>query len=560
MSAGKYEFKPGLAENFKYDFPAGIVVFLVALPLCLGIALASNAPLFSGLIAGIVGGIVVTLFSGSELSVTGPAAGLTVIVGSAIAKLGSFEAFLAAVVVAGIMQILFGVLRAGVIGDYVPNSVIKGMLAAIGIIIIIKQFPYALGHSTGQYDDREDIEFLQHFGEDSAFAQLIATLYDISPAATFIAIVSIALLALWEKPFLQRYQFFKIVPAPLVVVLLGVVLNQLFIALFPESPSLHLTAQKGQLVSLPVFENPAYLLQSLTLPEFSALTRKETYIVALTLAVVASIETLLSIEAVDKLDPFKRLSDTGKELRAQGIGNIVSGLLGGLPITAVIVRSSANIYAGARTRTSAFVHGVFLLIAVALIPNLLNLIPLASLAAVLITVGYKLASLKLFKAMYKTGGEQFLAFVTTIVAIVFTDLLIGILIGSAVAIFFVLRVYHHSSITTVNQDNHYLIRFNKDMSFVNKSELKAQLAKIPNDSIVIIEGTKAVFIDRDIYEVIDDFREAGKYRNIKVELKYMESKSLPLFPDFNKNRERRLKNGVIQEAASGKQGVGERKA
>ncbi len=548
---GKYEFKPGLAENFKYDFPAGIVVFLVAVPLCLGIALASNAPLFSGLIAGIVGGIIVALFSGSELSVSGPAAGLTVIVASSIAKLGSFEAFLAAVVIAGVLQILFGVIRAGVIGDYVPNSVIKGMLAAIGVIIIIKQFPYALGHSTGQYDDREDIEFLRHFGEDSAFAQLIATLFDISPTATLITLISIVLLMVWEKPFLQRYSFFKIVPGPLAVVFLGIVINQLFIALFPEAPRFHLTKEKAQLVSLPVFDNPTYLLQSLTLPDFSALMRKDTYIVALTLAVVASLETLLSVEAVDKLDPFKRISDTDKELRAQGIGNIVSGLLGGLPMTAVIVRSSANIYAGARTRTSAFVHGVFLLLAVVLIPNVLNMIPLASLAAILITVGYKLASVKLFKAMYKTGDEQFLAFITTIIAIVFTDLLIGIFIGSAVAIFFVLRVYHHSAITMVNQDNYYLIRFNKDMLFVNKAELKEQLAKIPDNSVVIIEGTKAVFIDRDIYEVVEDFREAGKYRNITVELKYMDAKSLPLFPDF-KNKKRRLKNGVIQETASGK--------
>ncbi len=543
------EFKPGWLANFKYDFPAGIVVFLVAVPLCLGIALASNAPLFSGLIAGIVGGMVVSLLSGSELSVTGPAAGLTVIVASAIAKLGSFEAFLAAVMVAGVIQIIFGVLRAGIIGDYVPNSVIKGMLAAIGIIIIIKQFPYAFGHSTGQYDDREDIEFLRHFGEDSAFAELVRTLFDVSPAAVFISALSIALLVLWEKPFLQRYAFFRLVPGPLAVVFLGIGLNQLFSWAFADFPMWFLSAEKGQLVKVPVFENPTQVLQSITLPDFSALLRKETYIVALTLAVVASIETLLSIEATDKLDPFKRISDTEKELRAQGIGNLISGLLGGLPITAVIVRSSANIYAGARTRASAFYHGAFLLIAVLFAPNLLNMIPLASLAAILITIGYKLASIKLFKAMYKTGTEQFIAFVTTIVAIVFTDLLIGIFIGSAVAIFFVLRVYHHSSITTVNQDNYYLIRFNKDMSFVNKSELKEQLAKIPNDSVVIIEGTKAIFIDRDIYEVIDDFRELGRYRNIKVELKHVDSKYLPLFQNLSK---RRTNNGVIQEIASGK--------
>ncbi len=545
----RQELKPGLLENFKYDFPAGIVVFLVAVPLCLGIALASNAPLLSGLIAGIVGGMVVSLLSGSELSVTGPAAGLTVIVASAIAKLGSFEAFLAAVMVAGVIQIIFGVLRAGIIGDYVPNSVIKGMLAAIGIIIIIKQFPYAFGHSTGQYDDREDIEFLQHFGEDSAFAELVRTLFNISPAAVFISLLSIVLLVLWEKPFFQRYAFFRLVPGPLAVVFLGIGLNQLFGWAFADFPMLFLSAEKGQLVKVPVFENPTQVLQSITLPDFSALLRKETYIVALTLAVVASIETLLSIEATDKLDPFKRISDTEKELRAQGIGNLISGLLGGLPITAVIVRSSANIYAGARTRASGFFHGLFLLIAVLLAPHLLNLIPLASLASILIVVGYKLASVKLFKAMYRTGAEQFIAFTTTIVAIVFTDLLIGIFIGSAVAIFFVLRVYHHSSITTVNQDNYYLIRFNKDMSFVNKSELKEQLAKIPNDSVVIIEGTKAIFIDRDIYEVIDDFRELGRYRNIKVELKHMDSKQLPLLQNLSK---RRINNGVIQETASGK--------
>lgn len=543
----KVEFKPGVAENLRYDFPAGIVVFLVAVPLCLGIALASNAPLFSGIIAGIVAGLVVSIFSGSELSVSGPAAGLTVIVSSSIAKLGSFEAFLAAVVLAGVLQIGFGMLRAGIIGDYVPNSVIKGMLAAIGIIIIIKQFPYALGHSTGQYDDREDIEFLRHFGEDSAFAQLVATLFDISPVATLITVLSIALLIVWDKPFLQKYTLVRLVPGPLVAVFLGVLINQLFGWLFAGQAGWHLSAEKGQLVSLPTFEHPLHIVQSLTPPDFSAFARKDTYIVALTLAVVASLETLLSLEAVDKLDPFKRISDKEKELKAQGIGNLISGLLGGLPMTAVIVRSSAIVYAGARTRTSAFVHGVFLLISVLFIPNLLNMIPLASLAAILITIGYKLASVKLFKSMYKTGGEQFIAFVTTIVAIIFTDLLIGIFIGSAVAIFFVLRIYHHSSLTVVSQDNCYLIRCNKDMSFVNKAELKRELAKIPDNSTVIIEGTKAVFIDRDIYEVIDDFRESAKYRNITVELKYMDSKYLPLFGYRRKPKKEDNKDGVVQE-------------
>ncbi|MDW8465204.1 MAG: SulP family inorganic anion transporter [Chloroherpetonaceae bacterium] len=550
----KIDYKPGVAENLRYDFPAGIVVFLVAVPLCLGIALALNAPLFSGIIAGIVGGMVVSIFSGSELSVSGPAAGLTVIVASSIAKLGSFEAFLTAVVLAGMLQIVFGVLRAGIIGDYVPNSVIKGMLAAIGIIIIIKQFPYALGHSTGQYDDREDIEFLRHFGEDSAFAQLVATIFNISPVATLITVLSIALLILWDRPFLQKYLFFRLVPGPLAVVFLGVLINQLFIWLFAGQEGWYLSAERGQLVVLPTFESPLHVVQGITLPDMSALTRKDTYIVALTLAVVASIETLLTVEAVDKLDPFKRISDKEKELKAQGIGNLVSGLLGGLPMTAVIVRSSANVYAGARTRTASFVHGFFLLISVLFIPNLLNMIPLASLAAILMTIGYKLASVKLFKAMYKTGGEQFIAFITTIVAIVFTDLLIGIFIGSAVAIFFVLRIYHHSSLTVVSQDNCYLIRCNKDMSFVNKAELKRELSKIPDNSMVIIEGTKAMFIDRDIYEVIDDFRESAKYRNIEVELKYMDSKYLPLFGEYGrkKKKEDNKDDGVVQETLARK--------
>lgn len=518
MTKAESSLQSGVLPNLRYDLPASVVVFFVAIPLCLGIALASGAPLFSGVVAGIVGGIVVGLLSGSELSVSGPAAGLAVIVYASIEKLGSFEAFLLAVVLAGVFQVVLGYLRAGIIGNYFPSSVITGMLTAIGIVIILKQIPHAVG-----WDKDYEGNFSFFAADGNTFTTLLHAFKAFEPVAVLIAIVSIALLAFWETPRVKKHKVLKLVPAPLLVVALGVAINELFKLYAPDLAlaSEHLV----NLPAVPIDELPQHLIA----PDFSALFRKEVYIVALTLAIVASLETLLSIEAVDKLDPFKRISDTHRELKAQGIGNIVSGLLGGLPMTAVIVRSSANVYAGARTRVSAIAHGVLLLFSALLIPDVLNLIPLSSLACVLIMVGYKLAHYGLFVRMYEAGRDVFLPFIVTVVAVIFTDLLIGIAIGSLVGLFFVLRANHHSATILVSEGDMYLLKFNKDMSFVNKAELKDALSRVPDNVRLYIDGTRAMFIDHDIYDIINDFQSSASLRGITVELKNFHGKKLPIF-------------------------------
>lgn len=513
------DFRPGLVNNLKYDAPSGLVVFLVALPLCLGIALASGAPLFAGIIAGIVGGLVIPLVSNSQMSVSGPAAGLAVIVATAIQNLGSFRLFLLAVALAGLLQIILGFARAGVIGNYVPNAVIKGMLAAIGIVIILKQIPHALGADT-RFEG--DFDFFFELGNDNTLTTIIKAIYTANPEAIIITAVSLAILLAWERPFMQKYKIFKLVPGPLVVVLMSILMNELFRMQFGD---FYLKSEDGHLVKLPVAASLGDFFRQFTLPDWSGLTNKQVYISALTIGIIGSIETLLSIEAVDKLDPFRRISSTNRELKAQGLGNLISGLIGGLPITAVIVRSSANVYAGARTKTSAILHGALLFICVLSIPSLLNRIPLCALAAILFMIGYKLTKVALYQKMYKAGWDEFVPFIVTVVAIVFTDLLVGIGIGLAVGLFFVIKTNHHSALTVVNQGDDYLIRFNKDVSFVNKTELKNKLSSIPANSSLVIDGTKAVFIDGDIYDVIADFRESARYRNIKVELKNFESKS-----------------------------------
>jgi MFS superfamily sulfate permease-like transporter len=520
MTKADSSLQQGILSNLRYDLPASLVVFLVAVPLCLGIALASNAPLFSGIIAGIVGGIVIGILSGSEISVSGPAAGLAVIVATSIEKLGSFEVFLVAVCLSGIIQLVLGYLRAGIIGNYFPSSVITGMLTAIGIVIILKQVPHAVGWDK---DYEGDFSFFE--SDSNTFLTLFYSLRAVQPAALVIMIVSLSLLAIWETPKIKKHKVLKLIPAPLLVVLLGIFINELFKSFAPE---LALTSQEGHLVTIPavpISELPNHLSS----PDFSALLKKDVYIVALTLAIVGSLETLLSIEAADKLDPFKRISDTHRELRAQGIGNFVSGLLGGLPITAVIVRSSANVYAGARTRTSTIVHGLLLFFSVLFIPDLLNLIPLSSLACILIMVGYKLAHYGLFVRMYQSGRDVFLPFIVTVLAVVFTDLLIGIAIGSMVGLFFVLRANHHSATILVNDGDMYLLKFNKDMSFVNKAELKAALSHIPDNARLYIDGTRAMFIDHDIYDIINDFQSSASLRGIQVELKNFHGKKLPIF-------------------------------
>jgi MFS superfamily sulfate permease-like transporter len=520
MTKADSSLQQGILSNLRYDLPASLVVFLVAVPLCLGIALASNAPLFSGIIAGIVGGIVIGILSGSEISVSGPAAGLAVIVATSIEKLGSFEVFLVAVCLSGIIQLVLGYLRAGIIGNYFPSSVITGMLTAIGIVIILKQVPHAVGWDK---DYEGDFGFFE--SDSNTFLTLFYSLRAVQPAALVIMVVSLSLLAIWETPKIKKHKVLKLIPAPLLVVMLGIFINELFKSFAPE---LALTSQEGHLVTIPavpISELPNHLSS----PDFSALLKKDVYIVALTLAIVGSLETLLSIEAADKLDPFKRISDTHRELRAQGIGNFVSGLLGGLPITAVIVRSSANVYAGARTRTSTITHGLLLLFSVLLIPELLNLIPLSSLACILIMVGYKLAHYGLFVRMYQSGRDVFLPFIVTVLAVVFTDLLIGIAIGSMVGLFFVLRANHHSATILVNDGDMYLLKFNKDMSFVNKAELKAALSHIPDNARLYIDGTRAMFIDHDIYDIINDFQSSASLRGIQVELKNFHGKKLPIF-------------------------------
>ena len=497
-------------NSLKHDAPAGMVVFLVALPLCLGIALGSGAPLFSGIIAGIVGGVVVGFLSGSHVSVSGPAAGLAVIVLGAIHGIGSYEGFLVAVVLAGLLQIVLSVLKFGVVADYVPNSVIKGMLAGIGVLIILKQIPHALGRDT---DYMGDFKFLE-LGGNNTLSDIAAAVASAAKGATIIFVAGLALMLVWD--FLaKKSRFFQVVPGPLAVVAAGIALNQFFARV---APSLEVVSTE-HLVNLPVPASLSDFVRQFTHPDFSAIGNQKVWIAAATIAVVGSLETLLSLEAADRLDPYKRISSSNRELLAQGIGNTFCGMIGGLPITSVVVRTAANVSAGGRTRMSAVIHGLLLLVSVILLPGVLKLTPLASLATILILVGYKLTKPALYRTVYSQGWDQFIPFVTTVIAVVFTDLLTGVLLGFVCGVFFVIRTNHHESITVVSQDLNYLFRFTKDASFVNKNEFRRKLRELPNNSHLVIDGTRALFIDRDIMEIVDDFRQLAPYKNIEIELK-----------------------------------------
>lgn len=500
------------SEILRADLPASLVVALVALPLCLGVALASGAPLIAGLIAGIVGGVVVGAFSRSALSVSGPAAGLTVIVFTAIQQLSSYQAFLTAVVLAGAMQVVLGFCRAGVISDFFPASVIKGMLAAIGLILILKQIPHAVGYDANKMGD--DDAFVQADGENTFSTMWQLWDYHFLPGAVLIALSSLFFLHLWEKFQAKRGGWVKYLPGPLVVVIYGVAANAGFAAILPTWEILD-----EHLVSVPVTASFSEFVGQFTFPDFTVLTQKKVWIVAVTLAVVASIETLLSIEAVDKIDPYKRITPNSRELVAQGLGNSVSGLLGGLPVTSVIVRSSANVMAGARTRMSAIMHGVLLLVCVLTIPSLLNQIPLSALAAVLISVGYKLTKPALYVEKYKKGWSSFIPFVVTVASILFTDLLVGIGIGMAVGMFFVLHENARGSLLCVQDGENYLIRVKKDLFFINKLELKRALRRIPSGSALLLDLTRPTFIDLDNIEIINDFISSAPRRNIRVSVK-----------------------------------------
>jgi len=499
------------------NLSASIVVLLVALPLCLGIALASGAPLFSGIIAGVVGGIVVGLLSGSQLSVSGPAAGLTAIVAVAILKLQVYEAFLLAVVLAGVMQVALGYLKAGVIGDYIPNAVIKGMLAAIGLILIMKQFPHLVGYDANFEGD----ETFAQADQNNTFSAIYTALNTIKPAAAIIGLGSIILLSIWEKPFIKKNELLRFVPGPLVVVILAIIINGTI-----EQLSGIASIESTHLVSLPIAHSTTEFISFFTLPKFSFITNVQVWISAVTLAIVASLETLLGIEAVDKLDPLKRVTPTNKELKAQGFGNIISGLIGGLPLTSVIVRSSANVSAGGKTKQATIFHGLLLLLCAALIPNLLNKIPLSALAGILIFTGYKLAKITLFKEFYQKGFNQFIPFCVTIIAILFTDLLIGISIGIAVSMIFIIRSNFKTAVLVVNDNNNYLIRFKKDVSFLNKPIIKSELELVPENANLVIDVARAEYIDKDVIDEVNSFLYHAHLKNIKVALRTNPSNAL----------------------------------
>jgi MFS superfamily sulfate permease-like transporter len=498
------------------DIPAGIVVFLVALPLCLGIALASGTPLFAGILTGVVGGIVVAWASGSQLSVSGPAAGLTVIVLNGLEHLGGFQAFLLSVVVAGAIQLVLGFVKAGVIGAYFPSSVIKGMLAAIGLLLILKQLPHAVGYDA---DFQGDESYLQP-DSDTTFSAIDHALQAVSPGAVVVSVVAILIMLLWETTLFKRNRVLSLVPGPLVAVLWGVAYNLFTLQFAPEW-----TIAKEHLVNLPPMHGIEGFYQQFALPDFTQWTNPAVYTLGVTIAIVASLETLLSLEAADKIDPLKRVAPTNRELKAQGLGNIICGLIGGIPMTAVIVRSSVNVNAGGRTKVAGFTHGVLLLLSVMFISEYLNLIPLACLAAILLLTGYKLAKPALFKEMYAKGTSQIVPFVVTIGAILASDLLKGIAVGIVCGLYYVIKTNFHAAVTLTQNGRNYLLRLNKDVSFLNKALLRDCLDRIEENGYVVIDASRAQFIDQDIVETIYDFVEAAKDDNITVELKKLNGTS-----------------------------------
>lgn len=503
--------KSGLFSNIKNDLSASLVVFLVAVPLCLGIALASGAPLFAGVISGIIGGIIVGMLSGSSVGVSGPAAGLAVIVLSAIQDLESYPIFLAAVVVSGLIQIIFGLIKAGIIGYYFPSSVIKGMLSAIGIIIFLKQIPHAFGYDA---DPEGDMGFFQADGENT-FSELFKMLDYINEGAAIIFFSSLLILIIWEQPFMKKIKVFQIIQGPLIVVVVGIVLNQLFIG-----SAMYL--DPSHMVNLPVASNATEFINQFTLFDPAALLNKNVLIIGGTIAVVGSLETLLSVEASDKLDPKKRITPTNRELIAQGVGNTLSGIIGGLPVTQVIVRTSANVQSGGSTKLSAIFHGILLLISVIFIPNILNLIPLSSLAAILILVGFKLAKPSIFKKMYQAGKSEFVPFMVTIIGIIFTDLLVGILLGLTVGIFQILysnfkKPYNLKTVEENGATKLYL-ELSENLTFLNKASIIETIAHLPNDIEIMIDASRSHFMHPDIREILMDFKENAPYRNIKLEI------------------------------------------
>ncbi|MET0265939.1 MAG: SulP family inorganic anion transporter [Duganella sp.] len=537
-------------KNLKYDIPASLVVFLVALPLCLGIALASGAPLMSGVISGIIGGIVVGALSGSHTSVSGPAAGLAAVVLASITKLGAFEILLVAIVIAGVLQLIMGVCRAGFIANYIPTSVIKGLLAAIGILLILTQLPHAVGYDQKNADN---FSFFQGNGEN-ILSMLTRALEFMTPGAIVISLLSILMLVYWDKTPLDR---FKLLPAPLFVVALGIALNILFSKFMPG-----LSLAQEHLVDLPPVDS-GNLGAFLQLPNPQHLANVDVWIVGVTIAIVASLETLLNVEAVDKLDPHKRETPANRELAAQGVGNICAGLLGGLPVTSVIVRSTVNLQSGNKTKTSAILHGMLLLAGVLLLSPVLNLIPLAALAAILITTGYKLAHIAVFREMYRKGGAQFMPFAITVAAIVLTDLLTGVMIGLAAGVFYLLRsnFRHPYSLAQYKLHIGEVIKMElpNQVSFLNKATIKNALWEIPDGAKVVINASSADYIDNDALEIIEDYRVVAAERDIQLSVvglreAYQMRDPIQFVPVLDKLTQKKLQPGdVLQLLKEGNQ-------
>jgi MFS superfamily sulfate permease-like transporter len=492
----------------KHDLPAGLSVFLVALPLCLGIALASGAPLYSGLLSGMIGGIIVSLISGSSLAVSGPAAGLSTVVAASIISSGDYRIFLLSVVIAGMFQVALGALRAGIISNYFPSSVIKGMLAAIGIILISKQIPLALGYDQSDFWQSG---FLSLFSSKNIFGSIENFDHHLTLGAILITSLSLALIIILQRPFAKKL---KVLPLPLLVVAAGILANYIF-----NISSSGFSLKRTQLVNI-----PAGLASSIILPDFSSIfSSTEIWKNGLVIGLLATLESLLCIEAIDKLDPKNRITPVNRELVAQGIGNMICGLLGAIPITAVVVRGAANVDAGGRTRMSAFTHGLFLMLAVMLIPFVLNMIPYASLSAILLLTGYNLCKPKLFKNMWSLGGKQFIPFMITILVILATDLLIGVSIGLLISVYFIVQNNFKAEykITRSNHlgiDMHY-IKLNSNVTFLNKVRLRKALDEIPEYSELTIDGSECNFIDYDILEVISSFSAKASDRHIALHLK-----------------------------------------
>ena len=511
-----------MLKNWKKDLKSSLVVFLVALPLCLGIALASNAPLSAGIISGVIGGIVVGFLSGSQISVSGPANTLTVVIASGLVVLGSYSSIALAIFIAGLFQIVFGLSRSGSIANYIPTSVIKGMLAAIGIILILKQLPHAVGYDV---DYMGDEAFLEKSGGNT-FSQLINAFNYLHMGAVIVSLFSFTIIRFWDSKLIKRTKILSELPGPLVAIVLSILMNEFLLTRID-----YLFVGDPHLVDLPFNGGFVDLLNNISFPDWARVLDPKIYGVALSIALTGSLESLLSVDAADKFDEHGRFTNKNQELIAQGVGNSVCGLLGGVPVASVVVRSSVNVNAGAESKLSSILHGLWILLSVILIPQFLNKIPLPVLSAILIVVGYRLAKPALFKSIYLKGKDQFIPFIITVLAIIFSNLLVGIAIGVSVGLFFILKSNLHNSIVMAQEDNLYLIRFYKDVSFLQKTKLQENLLSIPDKSTVIIDGSNGVFVDNDIIDVLEDFLRRAEGMNIKVDIKKSPLAICPFFKE-----------------------------